>query len=350
MNIKIDFKELANLIFASCVNYKYEVEKIQKECSDRVQYVKNTYKENAPEYNKEIEKAEQKADKDISKARVENSKEVIELANKIKEKEFSEMSMIDTKKLDKIRSISNLPLTASEIKALNDNLGIENYWCSRAIGELAEKNAVSISEVGIVPSYDVKMEILNQCLNNFNKFIMDYKPCENVKMKSAEQLEIEVGVSSNVLNRASELYLGIFAKETEEDIVSKSLMNLKTKRTDVEKGLTIGNVLNNVKNNQNAKNKILCEIALDKDVSDLAIEMSGYCDVIKTFRNGKAMEYKQAEKLIDEIKKSNNKGFIETQISINKGNEFFVGMISDASIGNNKIKEIWNKQTIEEKI
>lgn len=286
MSTRFDFKELTDYIFASCVNYRFEVESIQKACSDRVQYVKDTYKDNTPEQRGEIEKAKQKAESDISRARVGVAKEVIEKAEKIKEAELVEMTFIDTKRLDKIRAISDLPLTTAEIKVLNDNLGLGDYWCSRAIGELAEKNAVSLAEVGIVPSYDVKMDILNQCLNNFNRFIVNYEPNLNGKMKSVEQMELEAGVSADVLNRAYEMYAGEYARETVADIVSKSLMHLSTRKTDFEKGLIIGNVLSNVKDNQDAKNKLLCEIALDNSISDLAIEMSGYGDAIRTFKNG----------------------------------------------------------------
>lgn len=348
MSISKKFKELTDIIFATGVSFKADIVKIYKERDERIAFIKETYREHTPQYKEEIAKAEKKAEESLTKLRVDYSKGVISLANEIEQAETLAMTIINTDALARIKAVSELPLTTAELLALNGKYGIDDYWCSRAISELAEKNGVSAYEIGVTPSYDIKMDILHQCINQFNAFIKEYKPNSGDRLRNNDELRIEVGVSSDVMDRAYQLFIGQKNVLSDKEVVSKSLLGLMSARTDVEKGLIMGNILRNTKNNQSARAKILCEIALDKTISDLAIEMSGYSDEIVSFKTGKAEEYKSAEKAVDAIKNIKDKQLIEMRIVENQGNDFFVGMMHNESKRNSLIKEVWSSHVVKE--
>lgn len=348
MNTELKFKELTDIIFATGVAFKADIADTYKQRDERIAYIKETYKEHTPQYKEEIVKAEQEAEEALTKFRVDYSKGVIALADEIEQEETLAMSKINTDALAKIKAVSGISLTTAELLALNGKYGSGDYWCSRAIAELAEKNGVLISEIGVMPSYDRKMDVLHQCIDQFNTFIMNYKPNNGSRLKNSDELKIEVGVSIDVMNRAYQLFVGQRNGLSNKEIVSKSLLSLMSARTDVEKGLIMGNILRNTKNKQNAREKLLCEIALDETISDLAIEMSGYSDEIKSFKGGKAEEYKSAEKAIDTIKESKDKQLIEMRIVENQGNDFFVGMMHNESKRNSVIREVWKDHTVQE--
>lgn len=341
MNILERFEELTNLISASCVAFKAECDYIYNERDKRIKEIKETFKQTSPQYQASIEQAKEQAEKQLMQARVDYSKDVLQMASEIEDAETTAMWKVNRDKLADIKAISDLPLTVAEISAMNDKYGSE-YWCSRALSTIAEKNGIDISEIGIEPSFDVKMDILHQCTNSFCTYLTDYQPRTGNRMKTTEELKIDVAVSSEVMQRANLLYSGKINELSNDEIVSKSLLNLKSQRTEMEQGIALGNVLRNAKNKEDVKNKLLCVVSQDASISSLSVELSGFADEINSFKNGRATKYRQAEAVISSMRDA-DKDFIMQRIEENKDNEFFAGMLNNEAKKNTTIKEVWGE-------
>lgn len=338
------FDDLTKLIFSSAISFKDDFKKERSERDNRIAYIKKTYKENTPEYRSEIETAQQKEKSHLDNLRMEYSKNILELAEEIKTSERKALSVVNTDNLSKIHAFSEMTLSQTEMQALKEAICDNDYWSSRVLSEIAEKNGITDETIGIDPPFDRKMAILSECLNAFDKFIMNYTPVTG-RMKTSDELRLHVGVSADVLDRAAALYAGKGESYlTDADIISKSLATLLTKHTDVEKAVTISNILQNVKNNELVKNKLLYEISMDSNISDAAIRMSGFYDEVGAFKNGLARDYKKAEFAIEEVRKAkDNKKAVDMRISENMENIFFVDMIRVESKKNNTVYEAWRE-------
>lgn len=341
MNILERFEELTNLISASCIAFKAECDEIYNERDKRIKEIKETFKQTSPQYQASIEEAKDQAEKQLMKARVDYSKDVLQMASEIEEAETTTMWKVNKDKLAEIKAISDLPLTVAEVSAMNDKYGTD-YWCSRALSTLAERNGIDASEIGITPSFDVKMDILHQCTNNFCTFLTDYQPRTGSRPRTTEELRIEAGVSVEVMQRANLLYSGKRNELSEDEIVSKSLLNLKMQRTEMEKGIALGNILRNTKNKEDVRNRLLYEVSQDANLSSLSVELSGYADEVNSFKNGRAIKYGQAKEVIASMVDA-DKDFIVQRIEENKDNEFFAGMMNRETKRNSTIKEVWGE-------
>ena len=335
------FEELTSLIYATGISFKAECEQIYKDRDARIQEIKDTFKQSSPQYQASIEQAKEKAENQLMKARVEYSKGVLDIASEIEEAETTAMWKVNRDKLADIKAISDLPLTVAELSAMNDKYG-NDYWCSRALSTLAEKNGIDVSEIGISPSFDTKMDILHQCTDNFCTFLTDYQPRTGSRPRGTEDLRIEAGVSGEVMERANLLYSGNVNELSNDEIVSKAMLNIKMQQTDISKGLMLGNILRNNKKNPDILNKLLCVISQDESISSLSAELSGFAEEINSFKNGRAIKYRQAEAVISSMRDA-DKDFIVQRIEENKDNEFFAGMMNNEAKKNTAIKEIWGE-------
>ena len=341
MNILERFEELTNLISASCIAFKADAEQIYKDRDARIQEIKETFKQTSPQYQASIEQAKEQAEKQLMQARVDYSKDVLQMATEIEDAETTAMWKVNRDKLADIKAISDLPLTVAEISAMNDKYG-SDYWCNRALSNIAEKNGIDISEIGIEPSFDVKMDVLHQCTNSFCTFLTDYQPRTGSRPRTTEELKIDVAVSNEVMQRANLLYSGKINELSNDEIVSKSLLNLKSQRTEMEVGVSLGNILRNTKSKVDVRNRLLCEVSQDANISSLSVELSGFADEINSFKNGRATKYRQAEAVISSMMDA-DKDFIMQRIEENKDNEFFAGMMNNEAKKNSTIKEAWGE-------
>ena len=178
--------------------------------------------------------------------------------------------------------------------------------------------------------------------NSFCTFLTDYQPRTGSRPRTTEELKIDVAVSNEVMQRANLLYSGKINELSNDEIVSKSLLNLKSQRTEMEKGIALGNVLRNTKSKADVRNRLLCEVSQDASISSLSVELSGFADEINSFKNGRATKYRQAEAVISSMRDA-DKDFIMQRIEENKDNEFFAGMMNSEAKKNTTIKKVWGE-------
>ena len=141
------FQELTKMIFASSIAIKKDFEDILKEASGKRKAIDEMYNHSSKAYTEAVENAKKEKESKIAEAKGYYAKDIIKLAQEIKESEEAEMFRIEKTGLEYIQAVSQLPLTTRELQALNEKYGIANYWNSRAIAELCEKNGVDASKI-----------------------------------------------------------------------------------------------------------------------------------------------------------------------------------------------------------
>ena len=321
------FQELTKMIFASSIAIKKDFEDILKEASGKRKAIDEAYNHNSKAYAEAVENAKKEKESKIAEAKGYYAKDIIKLAQEIKEDEEAEMFRIEKTGLEYIQAVSQLPLTTRELQALNEKYGIANYWNSRAIAELCEKNGVDASTIGIRPSFDTRIDIIDEIVGGFLDYLEIASQGQKNRPSTAEEIKAIASVSKEVLDRSIEMYSGSSLESNAENVVSKAMLNMKMQRTDVEKGLMLGNILRNNKKNPDIMNKLLCEFSLDSTISETASQLSGFDEQIQSFRNGKAKQYKEAERTLRDIKEMTNEAAIEERIECFKDNQFFMDMV-----------------------
>ena len=321
------FQELTKMIFASSIAIKKDFEDILKEASGKRKAIDEAYNHNSKAYAEAVENAKKEKESKIAEAKGYYAKDIIKLAQEIKEDEEAEMFRIEKTGLEYIQAVSQLPLTTRELQALNEKYGIANYWNSRAIAELCEKNGVDASTIGIRPSFDTRIDIIDEVVAGFIDYLEIASQGQKNRPSTAEEIKAIASVSKEVLDRSVEMYSGSSLESNAENVVSKAMLNMKMQRTDVEKGIMLGNILRNNKKNPDILNKLLCEFSLDSTISETASQLSGFDEEIQSFKNGKAKQYKEAERTLRDIKEMTNEAAIEERIEYFKDNQFFMDMV-----------------------
>ncbi len=119
-----------------------------------------------------------------------------------------------------------------------------------------------------------------------------------------------------------------------------------TQHTDIQKGIAISNVLRNAKGD--VKNLILCRLAEDRNISEMAAEFSGHMNEISEFKNGKAAEYRLAEKALQNIRKVKDRAAIENIATEYSDNEFFGEMFKKEKKLNFALAEILSGEPVQD--
>ena len=321
------FQELTKMIFASSIAIKKDFEDILKEASGKRKAIDEAYNHNSKAYAEAVENAKKEKESKIAEAKGYYAKDIIKLAQEIKEDEEAEMFRIEKTGLEYIQAVSQLPLTTRELQALNEKYGIANYWNSRAIAELCEKNGVDASTIGIRPSFDTRIDIIDEVVAGFLDYLEIASQGQKNRPSTAEEIRSNASVSKEVLDRSIEMYSGSSLESNAENVVSKAMLNMKMQTNDISKGIMLGNILRNNKKNPDILNKLLCEFSLDSTISETASQLSGFDEEIQSFRNGKAKQYKEAERTLRDIKEMTNEAAIEERIEYFKDNQFFMDMV-----------------------
>ena len=321
------FQELTKMIFASSIAIKKDFEDILKEASGKRKAIDEAYNHNSKAYAEAVENAKKEKESKIAEAKGYYAKDIIKLAQEIKESEEAEMFRIEKTGLEYIQAVSQLPLTTRELQALNEKYGVSNYWNSRAIAELCEKNGVDASTIGIRPSFDTRIDIIDEVVAGFIDYLEIASQGQKNRPSTAEEIKAIASVSKEVLDRSIEMYSGSSLESNAENVVSKAMLNMKMQTNDISKGIMLGNILRNNKKNPDILNKLLCEFSLDSTISETASQLSGFDEEIQSFRNGKAKQYKEAERTLRDIKEMTNEAAIEERIECFKDNQFFMDMV-----------------------
>ena len=291
----LNFNQLAFLMRAEAEHYKANFIATEKKRDETKTEISKTYIKQTPTYLTKMSEADDKCASEIAEMRSSALNNVVEHVATLKEHEATKLKKISEETLSKLKMLDGIPLTASELSAIADKYDVANdYYSARYLQTLAEKNGLEFV-AGIEPSYDTKMAILSDLETQFVEVLTDFntsKGCDP-KVKYAN-------LSEDVIQRACELYGGSSPATNPEQVASKALLSIKSAHGSIEQGITISNVLKNA--SEDTRNLILCGVAENENIPEKAVSYSGFADEINDFKNGGAVEYRRAQKCIENMK------------------------------------------------
>lgn len=307
---------------------KYEAEQYKKGYDEAIKTKKEAektlnenFKKGTDFYKKQKEAINTDFEETIGKLKVTAAERGLKDVKDLREQEKKRIQNIDETLLAKIRAVSDIPMTQSELTALADKLGTkDNYWASRMLSNIAEKNGIDFFDRALEPSYDTKMSVLDQLVDQFDNIISKY-PADKWDGGKVNHLYL----SDRVIANAKAIYGGKITTASDEQIADKAYWTVRGQGTQIEKGIAISNVLRNAKGE--TRNLLLCKLAEDNTIQEMAYKLSGYSEEINSFKYGKAKEYRKAQRIMNDITNITDREVVQNILTENVENNFLSGLV-----------------------
>lgn len=317
--------------------YKKRYDEIQRTRERELKEAKENYKEGSKMLIERVERIKETCDSTLTRLKVEAADRALQDVEALREQELFRVQTVNEPLLAKIRAISNIPMTALELKAFSAKIGAKgDYWASRALADIAEQNGIDPEEIGIESTYDTKMSVLDQLTDQLNRIFKYYGTNDPEERPKVNHMYL----NDTIIERAKQMYGGKVGRLSDSQKADKAYFTVRTQFTDIQKGIAISNVLRNAKGE--VRNMLLCRLAEDNTISNMAAEFSGHYDEIASFKNGKAAEYREAERAMQNIRKVKDKTIIEQTAAGMEDNTFFGDMFAKEQKQNADLYETLN--------
>lgn len=318
--------------------YKKRYDEIQRTRERELKEAKENYKEGSKMLIERVEHIKETCDSTLTRLKVEAADRALQDVEALREQELFRVQTVNEPLLAKIRAISNIPMTALELKAFSAKIGAKgDYWASRALADIAEQNGIDPEEIGIESTYDTKMSVLDQLTDQLNRIFKYYGTNDPEERPKVNHMYL----NDTIIERAKQMYGGKVGRLSDSQKADKAYFTVRTQFTDIQKGIAISNVLRNAKGE--VRNMLLCRLAEDNTISNMAAEFSGHYDEIASFKNGKAAEYREAERAMQNIRKVKDKTIIEQTAAGMEDNTFFGDMFAKEQKQNADLYETLNR-------
>lgn len=303
--------------------YKKRYDEIQRTKERELKEANDTYRSGCKALLDRIEQINNACDSTLTRLKVEAADRALQDVEALREQELLRVQTVNEPLLAKIRAIANIPMTSLELKAFAAKIGAKgDYWASRMLSDISEQNGIDPADIGIESTYDTKMSVLDQLTDQLNRIFKYYGTKDPEERPKVNHMYL----NDTIIERAKQMYGGKVGKLSDSQKADRAYFTVRTQQTDISKGIAISNVLRNAKGD--VKNMILCRLAEDNSISSMAAEFSGHYDEIASFKNGKAAEYREAEKAMQNIRKVQDKTVIEQAAAGMKDNTFFGDMFA----------------------
>ena len=320
--------------------YKRKYDEIKSARERELKEANDTYKPGCKALLDKIEQINTACDSALTKLKVEAADRALQDVETLREQELERVQTINEPLLAKIRAIENIPMTTLELKAFSAKIGAKgDYWASRALADIAEQNGIDSVEIGLESTYDTKMSILDQLTDQLNSIFKYYGTKDTSERTKVRYLYL----NNDIIERARQMYGGKISKLSDTQKADRAYFTVRTQPTDIGKGVAIANVLRNAKGD--VRNMILCRLAEDRTVSNMAAEFSGRMEEIESFRKGLAAEYRAAERALQNIRNTKDKTIIEQTAAGLEENTFFGDMYTKEQKTNVALYETLHGET-----
>lgn len=340
--MKTSIEVVAEMMKWEANEYRKKYDEIKGARERELKEAEDNYKPGSKMLLDRIEQINNACDSSLTRLKVEAADRAMSDVEALRNQELERVQTINEPLLAKIRAIENIPMTSLELKAFSAKIGVKgDYWASRALSDIAERNGIDSAEIGIESTYDTKMSILDQLTDQLNRIFKYYGTKDESERAKVRFLYL----SDDIIERAKQMYGGKISKLSDSQKADRAYFTVRTQPTDIGKGVAIANVLRNAKGD--VRNQILCRLAEDRTVSNMAAEFSGRMEEIESFRNGLAAEYRAAERALQNIRNTKDKTIIEQTAAGLEENTFFGDMYAKEQRTNIVLFETLHGETVQ---
>lgn len=325
--------KLAGWLRATRIDYKEEYRKaIEKRDAD-IKQMKENLIMNSPGYNKREQEIKESFKKTMADLKIEAMESAVPYITELREQEIKRTQKIDEVALAKINAISNIPLTEMELQTLNATYNAKgDYWCNRALAVIAENNGIVPANIGIEPTLDVKLGLIDELSNQLEKMLAEWNPEQKHNYKADALLD------DMVLERAIDRYTNGYVEVDGKRTATSAYWKIKTASSESERAIRINNAMRNL--SQDGKNMLMYKLVTENKILDYTKQMSGLSDVFAEWENGKAKEYGNAVNTIKTISTIEDVTVIKQHIEARNDNQFLKKMLESEAKSNPHIHSV----------
>lgn len=322
-----------NDILAVCRDdFKAKYAVLKKEYKATLETNKAQYMPGAPRALADQE-AKDKFENDCAALRAEVKEFAKPYFDNLRESEYLKVSKIDVVTLERMKAVSQLPLSAAEIGILQQKFAPkgDEYWEMRMIAELAEKNGLNPMQYLNSAALDVKLDVLSQLETQLDGLLAEYD--------GEFKYGTEVLLNDSVLLRAENVYTNGWknADMEDADVARRAYWQLKGK-TPVEQGIGLMNLYRNA--TEGVKRALFYEIAQDDSIIDSgAIRFAGLSDEFELFKSGDYEQYSAARDSMKKVMVATKSEDVEEIAETMAENKFFNVMLKNAAKNNSHVQE-----------
>lgn len=288
MNYK-DIETVVAILRVEAERYRTEYDKIIEEKKEAIREVKDTYKQIVAE-NK-IAEISKEYEKRVIDLRVEASK-AVEYVQDLRDHAIASIGSSSTSLINKLSFINHIPLTEAELQSVVDNNGVrKDYWASRYISKVAEKNNIDAASLGLDSSLDTKLSILSELESQYHSIVTKYPDADGDEIEAAYLKHVYL--NRDICKRAVALYNNSTSFVSEDTRAERVMVNILAQSSDFERGFAVANCLKNSKNEMN-RNALLYKLCVNQSISDYALQLSGCYSDICEFKTNDLVEYERA--------------------------------------------------------
>ena len=326
-------QELSQFLLAIRIEYKDSYKQIVAKRKAAEKELEENFKAGTSFYDGKKKEIKEDFEKAIAELKLAESDYIFPHFVELKEMELERTKKIDEMLLTKINAISNLPLTEEELKALNEKYNSKNdYWVNRSLAVIAEKNGIEPIHVGIEPTLDVKLGIVNSLQTQFETMLRDW----DIEKKHNAEADAQLGDST--LEQAVLQYTNGYSETNKSKIAESAYLRVLAGEGQIEKAVLIGNSLKNMK--EDARNEFLYRIAMDSKISEFSLQMSGCFNEVMEWKNGKASQYEQAVRCVKNIEGVLDETVMKNHLKENEENPFLRKMLQAEAKTNSVLRNV----------
>lgn len=327
------------------INFKEEYRRLIEKRDADLKHMKENLIMNSPSYNEREQEIKDTFQKTMAELKIEEMEAVVPHIKELREQEIKRTQKIDEVALAKINAISNIPLTEMELQALNSTYNAKgDYWCNRALAVIAENNGIVPANIGIEPTLDIKLALIDELSNQLEKMLAEWNP------EQKHNYRADVLLDDMVLERVVERYTNGYVEVDSKRTATSAYWKIKTASSENERAIRINNAMRNL--SQDGKNMLMYKLVTENKIPDFTKQMSGLSDVFAEWENGKAKEYGYAVNTIKTISTMEDETIIKQHIDAQSNNQFLDSMLKDEAKNNPYIKSVMypNNEVVETKI
>ena len=331
-------EELTNLLRAVKIDFTSRYDAALRKKQNELKEVIEKFQHGTKYYREEIARIEKEFETTIVRERMEVIASMEPYFAEIVGEETDKAGKIDTVAFEKISALKDLPLTETELSVINSKYGAKDYYSARMLAMIAEKNGINPAAIGIVPSLDTRLNIINALKGQLDMVLTGYKP--EHKGHHAESPERKAhtfalaALSENTLNDLVLKYTNGYDEKRSRQVVKATFERIAGTVSESERALLISNALRNVKGQ--SRNELLYKLSSLENLSEYTLLLSGCEEEITEWKKGKAEQYASALKFVQEISSINDVTAVKQKI-LEEINSPFVEDFIISESKNNKI-------------
>lgn len=326
---KYMFTKLIDALRIARDDFKSKALIVFKEREERLDTINRDYRQGSPTQQLELNKMEEKYDKQMEKIRGEATEFVNSYFTDAREYETKRVKKFDVVTLNSIKAISDLPISYSELVILNDYYGKDrNYWVEKMLVEIAEKNGVPADKLGLEASLETKLDIISQLEQQFIELINNFDG--KATYKNGAYLH------DAILTKAEQQYRNGLKSDNSEQLAHQLFGLVTSKGTVNEQGVAINNIIRNA--DEMTKLEFMYLVS-NSSISDEAVMCSGYYSLFEEFKSKTANEYEKAKEVMKSIKQAKTVKEVENMMQGMENNCFINEMLENEKSNYTTIRE-----------